>query len=421
MTAMRDLAHAQALVREALAFRPTPADAVALADGLAADRVGLGPLWQLLVGANLLPFAGVLLDWHGAGERLEASQAAFLRASTEQNAVRQAVLLRRAAEATRRLASQGIEATWLKGAWISARIVERPAMRYMEDIDLLVATAQFDAARSALVAMGFERELAADAVDPRIPSIALRRPDTIPGADGQLRIDLHRGVAASADEVWDADAFWTSTMPTRIGATTVRVPSPSAGLLIAAVHAFKHGYDTRHRWSAVADASAIVRAAGSSLDLSWLDDRIDDPRAAIALYLLLGMCADPADACARDAVATIRARATTRVETAGLRAAADRVLHHGQRLRPITGRDFSLMAIGEQLSPLAAARRFLSSAARRRRRHAAAAPLASARGGGGGAAGTAFGRLNWRYAYTTFLVGRLASRCAMTPTRRRDP
>ena len=173
MTAMRDLAHAQALVREALAFRPTPADAFALADGLAADRVGLGPLWQLLVGANLLPFAGVLLDWHGAGERLEASQAAFLRASTEQNAVRQAVLLRRAAEATRRLASQGIEATWLKGAWISARIVERPAMRYMEDIDLLVATAQFDAARSALVAMGFERELAADAVDPRIPSIAL--------------------------------------------------------------------------------------------------------------------------------------------------------------------------------------------------------------------------------------------------------
>ncbi len=423
MTTHATSADPHALVREVLAFRPSPTDATALADALARDGTGRGPLWQLLVGANLLPFTGLLLEWHHVLGRLDASQAQCLRQAAEANALRQALLIRRATEATRVLAAHGVVVGWLKGAWISACVVERPGMRYMEDVDLLVPGPQFDLARDALLAKGFVADMPGEFLDERLPAISLRRPDELPGADGVLRIDLHHGVAASADRVWSTEAFWSSAMRRRVQGLEVTVPSHAAGLVIAALHAFKHGYDTRHHWTAVADASAILRAAGASLDLEWLEAHMREPRIATALYMLLSACSLPHSGTASgDTARHLQAAAATRVSALGVRDAADRVLHHGRRLRPITGADFSLMAVSEQPTVSAAARRFASAFTRRRRREAAGvARQPRRRAIRSLSAWSAVLRTNWRYAYTTFLVGRLVARLDVQARADDDP
>lgn len=384
------------------------ANAVArLADALAADATGRGPLWPLILDANLTPFAGFLLVQHALCNRLTTLQAAHLQQASDNNALRQALLIREAVELTRRLGAAGVRVAWLKGLWISTCVLDRPGMRYMEDIDLLVPSAQYEAALTIVEDAGFTVEVPAS--DSHPSALSFWRPGDLPGSDGALRLDLHRAVLASAQRELDEQGIWDATECRRIKGVDVVVPTMEAGLVMAAIHAFKHAYDVRHLWAGIADLSAILRRRGDALDVDWLVARMADATVAVAIYILL--CASGPDGAAGTVAARrLAAAAQDRVRDAGVIGAADGILRRARRLRAVRKGDFSLMAVGEERAPVAV-RQVATMIGRRlgRMKNAAAGvhrtgPLTAA------VSAASHMTANWRYAYTSFLVGRLKAK-----------
>jgi hypothetical protein len=98
------------------------------------------------------------------------------------------------------------------------------------------------------------------------------------------------------------------------------------------------------------------------------------------------------------------------VTSLGVRARADDIVERSRRLRPMRATDFSLLEIGEATSMRGTMRLLIGGLGRWRDR------VQRGREGGRRAGARGLRDLalsldaNWRYAYTTFLVGRLVSR-----------
>ncbi len=380
--------------------------------------LSLGPdsvaLWKTVRDAGLAPLLSDGAQRAGLLDHADQKVSAALRSALEVNALRNALIRRAALDATRALNAAGIVPLWVKGVWLASFVYRQPALRSMNDVDLIVPHGSGTAARDALIRAGYAPTSASEG-GAAAWNWTLSRSCDLPGGSETLDLDLHETLRLSGAIVWPVDTLWRTSVEVRQAGAVFRVPTQEAGLLYCAVHLFKHGFDVRHAMVAICDALTLLSDRNHPPDLipegAWLDaaaapvalalmERLSDPLEATALYMLLAL-ADPEP---ESHAARLRAAAGERVDHLGARARADAILGSVQRLPLMTREDFSLFDVGESGSGWTTMARLAQGAVRWRRR--------VDREGGAKRSGLArlLGRANWRYAYTSYLAGRLSAR-----------
>lgn len=361
-------------------------------------------VWHVLLHGGLLPLLAHTADEHGLLADAPAPLKDGLRSALEVNTVRNAVLRKVSADATRALTAQGIPSLWTKGLWLAHRVYPHPGLRAMADIDLIVPLGRRARARQVLENEGFVQAADASQEGTAGWTDTLSRPAPLPQGEALAQLDLHDALHTSAARLWPVRRLWARAQPFRQAGPTALAPSAEAGLLYLAAHLYKHGFDLRHTLVAIVDAAAVLQAAGDTLDVDWMLAELDDARDVVAVYMLLTLVgASPSEAGRR-----LQQQVHDRMNAAGLTSPADRLLASVRQLSLITASDFSLFDVGEQHSLLALAGHLLAGMVRWKRR---TGRMPEPDAGRGALSRLAHGA-TWRYAYTSFLAGRLHARSA---------
>jgi hypothetical protein len=135
-----------------------------------------------------------------------------------------------AAEVVAALAAEGIPAVLLKGSALAERLYDASEVRPHEDVDLLVRSADAQAAGDILRKLGF-----AYAADDDYAQ------DWIRAADG-VTVDVHvtfLGIGVSPGAVWEV--LWPHTTRVELGGGQLTVLDDPALALHVALHAAQHG------------------------------------------------------------------------------------------------------------------------------------------------------------------------------------
>ena len=158
------------------------------------------------------------------------------------------MLMRRAAGVLRRFAAAGIPTLVLKGAALQALQYRDAGTRPMDDVDVLVPTADAARAVDLLLAAGWKPTY----LRPH-DRIAVHHSQPFDHPDDGS-VDLHwHALHQPADE---AD-FWEAAVPVVIGGVDTLAPCATDQLLHVCVHGRPWGVTPSMRW--VADALAVVR------------------------------------------------------------------------------------------------------------------------------------------------------------------
>lgn len=372
---------------------------------------------------GLAPIVYVHLRKAGRLHDLEPRHSAWLRSELERSAVRAVILRSAAVDISRRLREKDIPVLWLKGAWLASSVYELPGMRSMEDLDLLVPSSRLAQAERLLTEDGYDRDPLAFrlASSPHASRLRSR------GHGSHLKVDLHHEVFPPAECGWATALAWEEAVPAVEDGVDVLHPGPEAGLLLIAMHLFKHHLDPKHRLRAVADVAALLRRHGDGLEWGRLRRSADEPFTAGILFTLLRVAAaahlDPG------AAELLRACESRLVEAGALRR-AERIISIGTRMGRVRAHDACLVHYGRHSTIT----RTLPGLAERALSRDRATTLRLRRRLGGTTIETP-GRVlreilpgaNWRYTLTSYLVGRLDSflgggrgRHGMPPPRAAD-
>jgi hypothetical protein len=358
-------------------------------------------LWRTVRDGGLAPQLASALRRTGLLDDCERRIADALHSAVEVNALRNALLRRAALEATRALNAAGISPLWFKGVWLASHVYAQAALRPMNDIDLLVPEGAGAAACDVLHGIGYSRQPTASEGGAAAWNVTLSRRCSLPGGATSLEIDLHERLRLSRVVVWPPSTLWATAAEVRVAGATFRIPAPEAGLLYGAVHLFKHGLDLRHALTAICDAAATITATGSDLDTGWLATRLEQPLNATALYMLLRLVDRQPTTQSEQLLQAARAQ----VERHGARRQADAIVASARRLPLMTSDDFSLFDVGESAAGWSRLRKLAQGTTRWRRRVNVAARTAP-----GMPLARLLRRASWRYAYTSYMAGRLSAR-----------
>jgi hypothetical protein len=193
---------------------------------------------------------------------------------------------RRAGKALRVLREAGFETLVLKGAALMVQCYRDDGLRPMVDVDVLVRTKRAREAAELLSRSGWAR--------PAGPSLAAEMPIT-PGTifdDAQGgSIDLHwHSLWAPAAE----DDFWDAALPIEIGEAPTLGQCHADHLLQVCVHGIWSGGRQPVRW--LADATMVLRSAGSGLDWSRVVERARARSLTLPMAAALRQLRDSLDA-----------------------------------------------------------------------------------------------------------------------------
>lgn len=374
----------------------------ALAELLAGGDWDAARAWHTLLHGGLAPLAARVFEQHGLLSVFDERMAHALRSAQEVNALRNAMLRRAAIEASRALSQRGITPLWAKGLWLAHYVYEQPSLRQMADIDLIVPEGRRPAAVNALLDIGYTLDPSQNDDGAASWTDTLSLPCNLPGGATSVQIDLHDVIRVSAGRAWPAARLWESSSCMRVGGVAVQLPTVEAGLLYLAAHLFKHGFDLRHALVAIEDAVVLLRTRGASLDVEWMARHLHDPRDATALYMLLAQIGVMPTPAAQALFESTRER----VMALGMLSTAHAVIGSASRLTLSSDTDFSLFDVGEQNRPWRSVARLAGGALRWRKRVEGHSSTAI----GSNSLARLVGRANWRYAYTTYLAGRLNAR-----------
>ncbi|WP_164931320.1 nucleotidyltransferase family protein [Erythrobacter sp. HKB08] len=176
----------------------------------------------------------------------------------------------------RRFEVREIRWVTLKGVIVAQRHYERPSLREMIDLDILIDRADFDAADLVLQDMGFER------YHPRFPLEGTRRAhfmrlhsacSYIRRADG-AQLDLHWRTVQNPNFLPALDENWREHVDASSSPPILHLPEHFAYLL---VHGAKHGWQ-RLKWLVDIDriisglSQDQVSACASAIERHGLDD-----------------------------------------------------------------------------------------------------------------------------------------------------
>lgn len=223
----------------------------------AAERHGLAPL-----AFKHLTAAGA--PWPAAVRRTLQAQAVRARYA---NAARFQAL----GEILRAFTAAGLRVLVLKGAALAHLVYPDPALRPMDDLDLLVEPAQAEAAHAQLAALGFR------ALDYRLPADHHHRPPLAREVDGvSVVVELHTALLYPRLKrpPLGLNALWPAAQTFTVEDT----PAYTLGRLDMLAHLYQHGFHAhlrfnRHRLIWAADLISAVEAWGPALDWPALGAR----------------------------------------------------------------------------------------------------------------------------------------------------
>jgi hypothetical protein len=160
------------------------------------------------------------------------------------------------------LRAAGMDLLLLKGAALAASYYDAPALRPMDDVDIVVDQADVLRALEILAANGWQASTAATA-----DLLRFRHAVQCIGPDG-CQVDLHWHVLHEAPS-GAADAVLRRRLESRdfLG-TSVRELEPTALLFVVIVHGVCWNRETPIRW--IADAMMILRRRGAEIDWAHL-------------------------------------------------------------------------------------------------------------------------------------------------------
>jgi hypothetical protein len=226
-----------------------------------------GPLlWRALASAGQL-------------ERLEDAREP-LHTDFEIRRAEAALLLPRAlAAAVEPLTHSGLEPVVLKGPALAVRYPE-PGLRPMDDIDLLLAPDQHEAAIGVLVRAGW-----------RVSHGPARHPyDTVlhHSSVPHLPLELHHGIESWRDRAHalTGRGLWARRTPLAcMGVAAFGLPVEDELVMLAAHAAKPFHHFQRIIWSV--DMAVVVETAGNALEWEAVSDRARDARCETALAVAL--------------------------------------------------------------------------------------------------------------------------------------
>ena len=206
--------------------------------------------------------------------------------------VRNQIQLSQARELMKEFRREGIDVMLLKGAALALSYYADRGLRPFEDIDLLVPTAQAQAAFALLSRLGWRpckfpvREITREYAG-IIHAVVMVN-------DRGLVVDLHWHLLHECLSP-DADAdFWRAAVRVETESGPLSMLSPTDQLFHACVHACKHqaGWERIPpiRW--VADALTIIAAGGAQIDYRRLGRLARECHLGLALKLTLGYLRD---------------------------------------------------------------------------------------------------------------------------------
>lgn len=396
--------------RAALLAVATLDDAAATADRVRGLLAESDRLWVDLARFDLAPRAHAYLQHTGGHGGLPVSHCQWLEAVFARNAVRQALLQRRAAELSAALHQNGIEVVWLKGLALSMDVYHPAGLRMMEDVDLLIPR---DAGREGvdlLLARGFEPHPHEDLPDLSRHAAQLRRRDPDLGGDGWLNVDLHFEVLQIEDGGRWTDLVWEHARPA--GVAEALRPSAELSLLLVALHLFFHYLNPKYLFRAASDAAALLDASPEALDGAMLAALAAQPVVAAALVVLLELLPAARHRPAGELAGELRSRLRGR----GLEGRLDSIQRSARSMRTVRPFDPCLDKLGRSGSlPRAAAafgRRLFSPSRLREHRVLRGEDPAGSWFRAFRAWLRTLSGANWRYAATSYRVGRFEAEAA---------
>ena len=230
--------------------------------------------------AGMRGVAGLILENKAACDALRPEIVNELQRWSTRAAFENIHALRQVAPRIATLERAGIRVMLLKGAALLATVYDRPELRPMSDVDLLVHPADARRAVDLLVEAGCRRgaALVRDDFFPRFHyEVELFIPDPHP-----VRIDLHarpfRPMRLS--RIIPDDAMWEDARSVQAMGAMAYVPRPELFLIHLAAHAAFHGCN-RLTW--LYDMARFVRCHGSNLDWELLLARCERWRLGLAV------------------------------------------------------------------------------------------------------------------------------------------
>ncbi len=171
--------------------------------------------------------------------------------------------------------------SWMlwKGPAICLMAWDELGIRHFSDLDVVVAPRDRDAARSALAADGWCARDACTAAQERAIHAATRAYPL--ERAGSIMVELHWSFAGSHYPSWgDVAAIAGRARTLDLGGIAVRTPAGADAILLAALHATKHG------WSQAEDALLFTRLATREPDaLVMATSRADEAGVGTAMRL----------------------------------------------------------------------------------------------------------------------------------------
>lgn len=171
------------------------------------------------------------------------------------------------------LRQQNIDVIVLKGAHLAATVYPDPALRYMNDIDLLFHPAAVPVAVEVLQALGYQPVAPLDwakhlATDHHLPRFG--KPDVVAG------VEIHWTITRPNQSYTIAlDGLWARAMPVTLAGVTVRGLCPEDLLLHICEHAsYHHRFLQRMRF--LCDIDALIRHDAQTMDWAQVQARAQE-------------------------------------------------------------------------------------------------------------------------------------------------
>jgi hypothetical protein len=171
--------------------------------------------------------------------------AALAPASGELMAgARRLILDAAAAQAVTAMRARGLRPILIKGPAIERRMYPEGVRRRYDDVDLLVAPAEFDAAAAVLLELRYRMKLPERWLGVRLTELPLHAVEFKREARGAADIDLHRTIHWARVEpglVWGELSAGTEWMT--VGGTELEVLGGAPQAVVVSLHAIQHGQD----------------------------------------------------------------------------------------------------------------------------------------------------------------------------------
>ena len=214
------------------------------------ERIEVGTL-------RMVPLLYRNLQRHGIEDALTPRMKGIYR----QVWFRNQLILQEAFESLRALREEGIPALVIKGAALVTTVYEDPALRPMEDFDIVVPRREFHRAVESVMRLGWRMVPEPADLEPHLEfhhAVSLSR-----GTAGEL--DLHWWTTYGVFDRTGEQEFWSGSSEVDLGGTVARVLAPPDQLLQMCVHAAQRNLGVAPiRW--VADAVFLLARSGESFD-----------------------------------------------------------------------------------------------------------------------------------------------------------